>query len=192
MFRQGLARLFSDDPRFLPSLDAKDGLEALERIHAFKPDVAILDLMMPEMNGIEVTNRVVTEKLSTRCIILAVQGDLLSSQRAYRAGATGCLLKEASFEELADLVLRAAAGESCLGNLGHSPEPRHGWRSTGLSRREVEVLRLVARGFTSKQIADALFISPYTVDSHRQRIMQKLEISNGPGLVKYAIENGID
>jgi DNA-binding NarL/FixJ family response regulator len=147
---------------------------------------------MPALNGIEVTSRVAALKLPTRCIILALRSELLSPQRAFRAGASGCLLKESAFEDLVELALRAASGETGLGNLGQPQEPRRGLRSSGLSRREMEVLRLVARGFTSKRIADALFISPYTVDSHRQRIMQKLEISNGPGLVKYALENGLD
>ncbi|MDR3669559.1 MAG: response regulator transcription factor [Holophaga sp.] len=190
MFCQGLVRLFSDDRRFRPVHVAGNGLEALAGIVRFRPDVAVLALTMQGLSGFEVTTRVIADQLPTRCIILALRGEHACIPKLLAEGARGCLFKDAAFEELADLAQRVAADRPDAAEAGRAPglKPGHAFE---LSKRELEVLRLVARGLTSKQIARAMFISPYTVDSHRQRIMQKLSISNGPGLVRYALCHGI-
>jgi DNA-binding NarL/FixJ family response regulator len=194
LFRQGLDRLFADDERFFPIFGAGNGEEALACVRASQPDVAILGWALPERGGIEVSAMARDESLTTRCIILTLGDSLSDARRIFLSGAKGYLSRKAGFEELAALAASVAAGESGLTSLDFMPTledldalgARH-----GLSRREVQILCLVGRGLTSKEIAEALYISSRTVDSHRMRIMDKLEIRNGPGLVKFAMENRV-
>lgn len=191
MLRQGLMQMFGDDDRFTAVGQASNGPDALDGIRQLLPQVAILSLAMGSTDGTEVVSRALAEKLQTRFIVLGVLGEKYAAQRSFLAGAKGCVYKEATFEELASIALRVAAGES---GIRHGGESRVGGQAPGhqdLSHREQEVLGLVGRGLTSKQIGEVLFISARTVDSHRLRIMQKLEIRNAPGLVKYAIEHGL-
>ena len=191
MFCQGLQRLFSEDGRFQVVGGGRNGSEALERIRSDQPDVAIVAMSLPKPDGVEVVTTVIRENLATKCVILLGCADSGEARRAMDCGARGCLLKEAPFEELAEMVVRTAGGEAGLCHLRFAPERQRETAKLRLSCREEGVLRLVGRGFTSKQIGLALFISARTVDCHRLRIMQKLGIGNGPGLVKFAIENGI-
>jgi DNA-binding NarL/FixJ family response regulator len=184
--------MLDDDPRFTPVGAVRHGDEALEAIRSLRPAVAVLSLTMPGLDGIGVTAKVVAEHLATRCLILTVREERYAPQRAFLAGAMGCVFKEGSFEELAEIILRAAAGETGLRPAAQTPGGPKAPPELGLSRREGEVLQLVGRGLTSKQIAECLFISARTVDSHRLTIMRKLGIQNGPGLVKFSFEHGLD
>ena len=191
MFGQGLLRLFSEDGRFRAVGGPGTGGEAMACIRAGRPEVAVLALELPKPDGAEIAAMVTSESLATRCIILMAREECGEVRRILGSGARGCLLKEAPFEDLAEMVIRTAAGESGLGCLKGPPERSPGTGGHGLSPREEEVLRLVGRGLTSKRIAVVLAISVRTVDSHRLRIMHKLGIGNGPGLVKFAVENGL-
>ena len=192
MFCQGLVRMLQDDPRFLPVGSNTQGTEALEAIRALKPDVAILSLTLAGLDGIEITSKLVAEHLATRSIILTVREERYAPQRSFLAGAMACVFKDGRFEDLADIIQRVAAGESGLRSAGLMAQGHKPAIDLGLSRRESEVLRMVGRGLTSKQIAECLFISARTVDSHRLTIMRKLGIQNGPSLVKFAFEHGLD
>ena len=189
---QGLARMLHEDPRFQPAGAATRGDEALEAIRTLKPDVAVLSLTMAGLDGIDITAKVLAEGLPTRCIILTVREERYAPQRAFLAGAKACVFKEGTFQDLADIIGRVAAGEAGLRSAGPVATGPTAVADLGLSRRENEVLRMVGRGLTSKQIAECLFISARTVDSHRLTIMRKLGIANGPGLVKFAFEHGLD
>jgi len=194
MFSQGLVRLFRDDDRFSRIDATSDGHQAMARIRSSRPDVAILSLDLAKPNGLEVCAKARDEHLRTRCVILTHTGGLGDARRILLAGARGVLSKEAGFEELATLVAGIAAEAPGLGVLDFAStlEDLDNVKSQfGLTRREAEILGQVGRGRTSKQIAAALFVSPRTVDSHRLRIMGKLGIANGPGLVKFALENGL-
>lgn len=192
MFCQGLVRMLQDDARFKAVGASSHGAEALEAIRALKPDVAVLSLTLAGLDGIELTSKLAAEHLATRCVILSVREERYAPQRSFLAGAVGCVFKDGPFEDLADVIQRAAAGEIGLRSAGSGPASPKAELDLGLSRRETEVLRMVGRGLTSKQIAEGLYISARTVDSHRLTIMRKLGIQNGPGLVKFAFEHGID
>ena len=192
MFCQGLVRMFQDDARFQAVGASSHGPEALEAIRALKPDVAILSLTLSGLDGIEITSKLAAEHQATRCVILSVREERYAPQRSFLAGAMGCVFKDGQFEDLADIIQRVAAGETGLRSAGPGPAGQKAVADLGLSRRESEVLRMVGRGLTSKQIAECLFISARTVDSHRLTIMRKLGIQNGPSLVKFAFEHGLD
>jgi len=191
MLCEGLVRMLGDDPRFLAAGTASRGQEALEAIRELRPEVALLSLTLAGLDGIEITAKVLAEGLATHCIVLTVAEERYAPQRAFLAGARACVFKEGTFEELKDIIHRVADGETGLRSAGAAATAAKAITDLGLSRRESEVLRLVGRGFTSKQIAECLFISARTVDSHRLTIMRKLGIANGPGLVKFAFEHGI-
>jgi len=184
---------------------AGNGLEALRRIPAARPDVVVVDLQMPQLAGVETARRVVTEFPGTRVLVLTASAERSDVLEAVKAGATGYLVKSASREELLDAVARTALGEAVftpglaglvLGEFrrmagdgdagGGAPEvPR-------LTERETEILRLVAKGLTSRQIADRLVISHRTVQNHTQNVLGKLQLHNRVELARYAIEQGLD
>jgi DNA-binding NarL/FixJ family response regulator len=192
MMCQGLVRLFQDDGRFTALGSATHGHDVLDRVRDLRPNVAVLSFSLHGMDGIGLTSRILEENLPTHCVVLSVRGERYAPQRSFLAGARGCVFKEGPFEGLADIVQRVAAGGSRLrsGAQGHTSLAKG--TDPGLSKRELEVLRMVGRGLTSKQIAECLFISSRTVDTHRMKIMRKLGIPNGTGLVKYAFEHDLD
>ena len=192
MFGQGLVRMFADDPRFQVLDWDSNGQEVLERIQALKPDLVILDRTMPKSGAAELMAGMAAAGIRIPCLVLnMMQG--LGAPRGPRGGvAKGSLTLDASFEELTVLALATASGDAAQGDRGLPAWPESKWSGYELTRREAEVLRLVGQGLTSKKIGKILFISPRTVDSHRLRIMQKLDIANAPGLVKFAMENCLD
>ena len=191
MFCQGLVRMLKDDGRFAAVGAASQGTQALEAIRALKPDVAVLSLTLAGLDGLDLIGKLEAEHLATRCIILTVQEERYAPQRSFLAGAKGCVFKDGPFEELADIIQRVAAGATGLRSAGPAGLGPKATADLGLSRRENEVLRMVGRGLTSKQIAQGLFISARTVDSHRLTIMRKLGLPNGPSLVKFAFEHDL-
>ena len=169
-----------------------NGQEVLQRIQALKPDLVILDRTMPKSGAAELMAGMAAAGIRIPCLVLnMMQG--LGAPRGPRGGvAKGSLTLDASFEELTVLALATASGDAAQGDRGLPAWPESKWSGYELTRREAEVLRLVGQGLTSKKIGKILFISPRTVDSHRLRIMQKLDIANAPGLVKFAMENCLD
>jgi DNA-binding NarL/FixJ family response regulator len=191
VFRQGLKRLLADDDRFQLLGEARDGRGALELIDTLQPDVAVLDLAMPRPDGIDVTVRVSAGRSRTRCIILTMKEEISLVRRALAAGARGYLLKESAFEEVAEAIVKVAAGKLYLGALQESPELFAENRNRELTDREIEILRHVARGLTSKQIAAELCISPRTVETHRQNVMEKLNVNTSAALINVARGQGL-
>jgi DNA-binding NarL/FixJ family response regulator len=183
---------------------ASDGVEALRRLAAVRPDVVVLDLQMPTIGGVEATRRIVAEAPQVRVLVLSASGEQDDVLEAVKAGATGYLIKSASREELQDAVARTAAGEAVftaglaglvLGEFrriaAQTPEDD---RDAGprLTDRETEILRLVAKGLGSRQIAERLVISHRTVQNHTQNVLTKLQLHNRVELARYAIERGLD
>ena len=191
--RSGL-RLLLDQAGMEVLAEAADAESALRTVLGYKPRVLVLDLNMPgELSSLEAIPRVGEASPGTRVVVLTMQEDPGFAREALRAGALGYVLKEAADEELVEAVRRAAAGETYLNpKLGAAlataaPEPSG--PPDGLSEREVEILRLVALGHTNAEIADQLFLSVRTVESHRARIGQKLLLSTRAELVRYALDH---
>ena len=191
--RSGL-RLLLDQAGMEVLAEAADAESALRTVLGYKPRVLVLDLNMPgELSSLEAIPRVGDASPGTRVVVLTMQEDPRFAREALRAGALGYVLKEAADEELVEAVRRAAAGETYLNpKLGvalATAAPEQSGPPDGLSEREVEILRLVALGHTNAEIADQLFLSVRTVESHRARIGQKLLLSTRAELVRYALDH---
>jgi DNA-binding NarL/FixJ family response regulator len=200
MWREGVARDLSE-AGFEVVATAANGAEALARFPAARPDVIVLDLQIPEPNGVAVTATVVRDDPDVRVLILSASGEQADVLEAVKAGATGYLVKSASRQELVDALTRVAEGDTVFTPglaglvLGEFRRMSSGDASDDrptLTARETEVLRLVAKGLTYKQIADRLVLSHRTVQNHVQNTLRKLQLHNRVQLVRYAIEQGID
>lgn len=191
IFRQGMARLLEDDDRLRLLGEASNGREALELIQSLKPQVAVLDLSMPRPDGLEVVAMVRAAGHDTRCIILTMKESIDTVRRALDAGVSGYVLKEAAYEEIADAIIQVAEGKLYLGRFQDHPQLASPSSSAQLSNREREVLRSVAQGLTSRQIAEKLFISHRTVETHRRNIMEKLKLHTATALAAYAREQDL-
>lgn len=194
IIRQGLVPLFEVEQGMEILAQASNGRDAWDLVESLRPDVAILDISMPEMTGIEVTRRVVDAGFSTRVILLTMHEDPSAVLEALEAGASGYVLKDNSFEELVQAVRTVVAGGSFvtpsiqekLRKLQHQ-----GRTPTLLSKREREVIKWIAQGKSSKQIARIMDISPRTVDTYRKRLMDKLDLHTLADVVRYAVRTGL-
>lgn len=176
--------------------EASNGMEALRLVRDLDPDVAVLDHLMPQMNGIAAARRIHGECPRTRTIILTMSTDERLILEALRAGARGYLLKTQAMDDLVTAVKRVARGEVFLrpplaGVVVQAYLSKVEMAADPLSERERQVLQLIAEGHTTKEIAGVLGISVKTADSRRSRIMEKLNIHDTAGLVRYAIRQGI-
>ncbi|MEO9324711.1 response regulator transcription factor [Nocardioides sp. C4-1] len=183
---------------------AADGDQAIARFPAARPQVVVLDLQIPGPNGVEVTKHVLQHDPSARVLILSASGEQDDVLEAVKAGATGYLVKSASQAELLDAVRRVARGDSVftpglaglvLGEFRRLSEPTGDSGITGnpeLTERETEVLKMVAKGMSYKQIAERLVLSHRTVQNHVQNTLRKLQMHNRVELTRYAIERGLD
>jgi DNA-binding NarL/FixJ family response regulator len=185
---------------------AGDGPEALRRARAAQPQVLVLDLNLPGLPGVEVCRELVADDPALRVLVLSASGEHEDVLEAVKSGATGYLVKSAGREELLEAVARTAVGDPVftpglaglvLGEyrrLAADPAPKaaDGPAVPRLTDRETEVLRLVAKGLSYKQIAERLVISHRTVQNHVQNTLGKLQLHNRVELVRYAIERGLD
>ncbi|MBZ5737902.1 response regulator [Nocardioides mangrovi] len=181
---------------------AADGRQALARFAAVRPEVVLLDLQIPEPDGVAVTAAMVEQDPEVRVLILSASGEQADVLAAVKAGATGYLVKSASREELLAAVRRVADGDPVftpglaglvLGEfqrISEAPEPDP--LEPRLTDRETEVLKLVAKGMSYRQIAERLVLSHRTVQNHVQNILGKLQMHNRVELTRYAIERGLD
>jgi DNA-binding NarL/FixJ family response regulator len=184
---------------------AATGDEAIARFAAARPNVVVLDLQIPGPNGVEVTARVLQHDPSARVLILSASGEQDDVLEAVKAGATGYLVKSASGAELVEAVRKVAVGDSVftpglaalvLGEFRRMDrEKREGPEvpfGEQLTPREIEVLKMVAKGMGSHQIADILVVSHRTVQNHTQNALRKLQLRNRVELTRYVIEQGLD
>ena len=182
---------------------AANGSEALARFPAVRPQVVVLDLQIPAPGGVEVTAEIVRQDSSARVLILSASGEHADVLGAVKAGAVGYLVKLASREELVDAIRRVARGDTVftaglaglvLGEFRRMSEAPSSPRSAEpqLTDRETEVLRMVAKGMTYKQIAQRLVVSHRTVQNHVQNTLGKLQMHNRVQLARYAIKHGLD
>lgn len=180
---------------------AADGHQALARFSAVRPEVLVLDLQIPGPSGVEVTATVLKEDPSARVLILSASGEQGDVLEAVKAGATGYLVKSASREELLEAVRRVAAGDTVftpglaglvLGEFRRIAEGPGESPTDALTERETEVLKMVAKGMSYKQIAERLVLSHRTVQNHVQNTLRKLQMNNRVQLTRWAIEHGLD
>ncbi|MEP7088977.1 MAG: response regulator transcription factor [Nocardioidaceae bacterium] len=206
MWREGVARDLTE-AGFEVTATASTGTEAVTRARAVRPRVVVLDLQIPAPDGVEVTATLVKADPTVRVLILSASGEQADVLEAVKAGATGYLVKSASREELLSAVARVAEGDTVftpglaglvLGEyrrLSDAPATAAGSAGTDTPRltdRETEVLRLVAKGMSYKQIAERLFLSHRTVQNHVQNTLRKLQLHNRVQLVRYAFEQGLE
>jgi DNA-binding NarL/FixJ family response regulator len=181
---------------------AADGREALARFAAAAPQVVVLDLQIPEPNGVQVTGQVVAHDPQVRVLILSASGEQADVLEAIKAGATGYLVKSASSAELINAVERVAAGDTVftpglaglvLGEFRRMAEgPQDDDPVDQLTERETEILKMVAKGMSYKQIAQRLVLSHRTVQNHVQNTLRKLQMNNRVQLTRWAIQHGLD
>ena len=201
LFREGLRRLIEDEEDIEVVAEAGEGRSALERLEDVSPDVILMDLSMPELNGIEATHRIVQGSCDAQVVAVSMYGDRDTIISAIEAGAVGFVLKHCEGEELLEALRAAGRGKSYLCSeasktLVKSLQDRDMDTNGMVARKELtprerEVLQLIAEGNTSKDIAARLGISLKTVQSHRNNIMEKLDLHSVADLTRYAIAKGM-
>ncbi|WP_160669300.1 response regulator [Pseudarthrobacter sp. ATCC 49987] len=197
VYREGLAQNWKNVPQIKVVGSAGDGKSALAAIRELKPDVAVMDLQLPELNGMEVLETLFAEAAPTNILVLTAYMDSKTVFRAFTHGARGFLEKAASFDEITDAVLRIGAGGTIIAPFAQDVLARElrTRRDTPdrptLTAREVEILRLAADGHSGQKIANELHISLTTVKTHLQHIYEKLEVSDRASAVAQAIRRGI-
>ena len=195
--RSGLKLLLDAEEDIEVVGEAGNLQEAVFRTRSLKPDVVLMDIVMPGASGIEATPAVLKEHPSARVLVLSMQDDPTYVHEAFAAGASGYVLKEAADEEVVGAIRDVAGGgryvHPTLGArlVAADAEERARSEADPLTEREREVLRLLALGHTNQEIAKSLFLSVRTVETHRAHIMQKLRLSTRAELVHYAMEQGL-
>ncbi|CAG0947402.1 Oxygen regulatory protein NreC [Anaerolineae bacterium] len=198
VLRAGLRALLSAESNLQVVGEAGDGDEALRLANQLRPDIVLLDVTMPGPGGIEVTRRLKESLPETRVLILTLHEDTSLLREALRVGAAGYIIKRAVDVELITAIHAVSRGEMYIHPAlthallkGLSPTTANKNSASALTAREVEILRLIIKGYTNRQIANALSISVRTVDTHRANLMDKLAIHDRAGLVRYATEHGL-
>jgi len=198
--RQGLKRLLEEKGVEVVG-EAEDGRQGVEMAKKLQPDIVVMDISLPRLGGIEATRKILREVPQAKVIMLTVHSEDSYIYKALDAGASGYLVKETAAEDLLQAIETVQTGDLYL-SPGISPRVLESYQKmiqkgkkvdefSRLTNREREILQLIAEGYTSKQIAEMLFISVKTVDNHRANIMNKLEIHDTAGLVRYAIRIGL-
>ncbi len=206
LVRSGLAKLLETYKDLVVVGEAGDGLEAVEKTKKLNPDVLVIDLSMPKLSGIEATKIVRKECPTVAVVVLTMHQNEEYVYQIFKSGAGGYILKEAGKDELAAAIHTVARGEKYFSSriseimvsgflrksAGRDERTPSELDDAGfpLTKREKEVLSLIAQGLNNQEISEKLFISPRTADTHRTNIMQKLDIHDAANLVKFAIEHG--
>ena len=201
LVRHGFRKILEDRPEWEIVAEASDGRDAVRQAIAVRPDVAVLDIGMPLLNGIDATRQLVRRLPDIRVLILSMHADEAYITQALKAGARGYLLKDSADSDLIRAITALASGKSFFSPavskvmlddyVRHLAEKGIVDRFESLSEREREVLQLAAEGRSNKEIAELLHLSPGTVETHRAHILQKLDIHNTAELVLYAVRRGM-
>lgn len=193
----GLKSLLQNSDEIKVTGEAKNGREALRIIEILKPDVVLMDIDMPVMNGIDTLKEIRKQFRDVKVIILSMHNEAGMIKSLMDIGANGYLLKSCAQDELIGAIKKVSTGQNyfstdvTLALLNTSGTSNSEQKSELLTERETEILKLIAAGFSNKEIGDQLFISHRTVDTHRTNLMKKLDVNNIAGLISYAIRNGI-
>jgi len=201
LVRQGIRKILETRADWSVVAEAGDGREAVRQALQLEPEVAILDIGMPLLNGIEATRQITRKSPGVHVLIVSMHSDEAYITRALQAGATGYLLKDSADSDLIRAVDDVAAGRSFLSPavarvmvddyVRHLASKGIVDRYDSLSEREREIFQLVAEGHSNKEIAEILSISPATVETHRAHILQKLDLHNTAEVVLYAVRRGV-
>lgn len=198
--RSGLKALLQGDSRFDVCGEASSGREAVKLCSELKPDVVVMDISMPDLNGMEATRQILSAMPSTRVIALSMHAHRRYISGMLKAGASGYLLKSCPFDELINAITTVVENKTYLSpSISETVVKDYLSKSSGeqiaqdndLTSREREVLQLIAEGISTKDIAKKLFVSESTVNTHRRQIMEKLNIFSIAKLTKYAIQEGL-
>ena len=199
LFRRGLKMVLEAEPDIDVIAEAEDGETAIAEVSELVPDVVLMDVRMPSVDGIEATRRIAEAVPSTKIVMLTVSDEEADLYEAIKAGATGYLLKEISIEEVASAVRAVVTGQSLISpsmaskllteftNLAKRADERTTVPTPRLTDRELEVLRLVAQGKSNREIAGDLYISENTVKNHVRNILEKLHLHTRMEAVMYAV-----
>jgi two-component system response regulator NreC len=199
VIRAGLRTLLDSTPNVEVVGEAGDGYEVLEKLDTLQPDIILMDLSMPNLDGIETTRQVMKKDPSVKILILTIHEDEGLLKEAIKSGAAGYIVKRAAESELnaairaiqqGNMYVHPALTRALMRDISPATEPTM-VPIEELTPREVDVLRLLARGYTNRQIADELNISPRTVEGHRSNLSSKLNRSSRVDLVNYAEEHGL-
>jgi len=180
--------------------EAKDGKEALQRLSDTEVDVVVMDVSMPLMGGAETTRQIVEKYPKVNVLVLSMYNEETRVREMLKAGALGYILKSTSMKELLEAIELVSKGESyftkevsakIMNQLIRGKSDVQATTMSKLTTREMQILKLISEEFTNHEIADKLFISPRTVDTHRRNLIQKLQAKNTAGLVRFAIKNKI-
>jgi len=200
LIRTGIRNLIGNNKDFLVVGESGDGEETIRKVQELKPNVVVIDISMPKLSGIEATKQICKQFPEVKVLVLTMHENAEYVYQIFKSGAAGYLLKNAGREEITSAIYAVARGEkffsprvSELMISGYMDQAdKRGVASDAelLTKREKEILKYIAQGQNNQQIAERLFISPRTVDTHRTNIMQKLNIHDAANLVKYALENG--
>ena len=200
IMRDGLRNILENESDIEIIGEADNGRDAVELMLDKKPDIAIMDIGMPEMNGVEATRQIIKENSDVKIIALSMHYDMQFVQGMIKAGAKGYLLKDCAGAELItalktvskdNIYICQEITNSLIDDFSKAQSVEYVGDESILTNRENEILQLLTEGKTTKQIAQDLFISVKTVEAHRTNIMHKLDIRNLPELTKYAIRKGI-
>jgi DNA-binding NarL/FixJ family response regulator len=201
LMRQGLRYLLEKEGDFQCVAEAEDGLEAVKMARQFHPDIVIMDIVMPNLNGIEATRQIKAEHPPTEVVVLSMHATRAYVAQVLQAGAAGYLVKDSAFEELVTALRSVSRGEMYLSPAISKGTPLGeltGKSSSGdfahrerLTSRETQVLQMIAEGRSTKEIAARLEVSVKTVETHRKQIMDKLEMRSVAALTKYCIREGL-
>lgn len=201
LLRHGLRKIVEEKPEWQVVAEAGDGREAVRQALALKPDVAVLDIAMPLLNGIDATAQIVRRAPEVKVLILSMYSQEAYVSRALHAGATGYLLKDSAGKDLVKAIATVATGKSyfspAIAKLMLDDYVRRVASTSvvdkyeSLSEREREIFQLIAEGRSNKEVAELLGISVATVETHRARILEKLDVHNTAELVLYAVRRGV-
>lgn len=202
LFREGLNFILTKHRDIVVIGDANNGLEALEMVRTLNPDIVLLDIGMPKLNGIDTLKQIMNTNKKTNVIILTMHANDQYIHEALASGANGYVIKESASDDLIAAIRAVARGEAYLSPSiskklitnyikGGKKTAIGDSKYESLTQREKEVLRMVSQELTTKQIAKILFLSIRTVENHRNNIMKKLAIHSKTGLIKYAIQTGL-
>jgi DNA-binding NarL/FixJ family response regulator len=198
--REGLKNILNNEWGMEIIAEAENGRDAIKLVEEKKPDIIIMDIGMPELNGIEATKRICENSPKTKVIALSMHSDKQFVTGMLRAGASGYLLKDCAVDELVDAIntvrdnkiyLSSDISGILVNELMNKLPINESLKTSELSDREKEVLQLIAEGISTKKIAKKLFISIKTVESHRKNIMVKLDLFTVPELTKFAVRSGL-
>lgn len=200
IMRAGLRSLLEKEDQIEVVAEAENGRRAVQLAIEHKPDVVVMDVSMPDLNGIEATSQVLASLPEAKVIALSMHTDKRFVMGMLRAGASGYLLKDCAYQELASAIVSVASNKKYLSpdiaglvieDSLYGGQQEEETVSSKLSAREREVLQLIAEGWSTRQIASHLYVSVKTIETHRRQIMKKLDLHNIADLTKYAIREGL-